>query len=142
MQNSSGILTQAKLKEVLKYDPAIGVFSWSTTTPNRKKRGTFAGYIAWDGTVTINIGGKNYSAARLAYLYMTGRMPEGRMTHINGKRNCNRWDNLREARSAINPTKQAKPAKRTKIQRKQPASTLGAGSYKVLRARFGAQYTP
>lgn len=37
-----------------------------------------------------------YQAARLAHLYMTGRLPAEQMDHINRDRADDRWANLRE----------------------------------------------
>lgn len=143
MQNSSDSLTQTQLREVLKYNPTTGAFTWRKTLSTHKKRGALAGSTFWDGTVFIYIDSTRYVAARLAYLYMTGAMPEWRVTHIDGNRRNNKWANLRLMQPAGKTAEPAKPAKRATIQRKQRPMIIGAGSlYRSLRARSAAQYTP
>src|SRR5690606_167269 len=45
---------------------------------------------------------KLHQAHRLAFLYMTGEMPEKVVDHINGDRSDNRWENLRCANQSQN----------------------------------------
>jgi len=47
------------------------------------------------GYIKIRIGKKRFRAHRLAFLFMTGKMPNN-IDHINGIKDDNRWDNLRE----------------------------------------------
>ncbi|SRR6266446_2339189 len=86
------ILTQERLKELLHYDPETGVFSWILKRPaygGNKKRG--------HEYVLINdVDGRDYRAARLAHLYMTGEWPKHKMDHINRIKDDNRWENLRD----------------------------------------------
>lgn len=65
------MITQERLKELLTYDPATGEFRWIVSRgPNRA--GNSAGCIDKAGYRIIEIDGKAYRAARLAFLYMTG----------------------------------------------------------------------
>jgi HNH endonuclease len=50
----------------------------------------------------IRIGGRPYSASRLAWLYMTGKWPNSEISYINGKPSDTRWANLREVTSSQN----------------------------------------
>ncbi len=102
-------LTQQRLKEVLHYCPDLGLFWWKVTPgENRatKARNTrFAGKLAGsnsNGYVSIRLDGKPYPAHRLAWLYMTGTMPENLIDHANMRPLDNAFDNLREATHSQN----------------------------------------
>lgn len=100
-------LTQARLKELLDYDPKTGLFFWRARAGRRspgeqagcelRKRAGDAPYWA------IRVDGKLYqNAARLAWLYMEGILPEPQIDHINRCRCDNRWTNLRLATPSQN----------------------------------------
>ena len=93
------MITQSNIKNLLNYDPCIGVFRWIVGF-RRIKPGEVAGTIC-DGYVRIKINGKSYLAHRLAFLYMTGNFPNI-TDHINGIRSDNRFENLRDVSVAIN----------------------------------------
>lgn len=88
-------ITQKRLKEVLDYDPETGVFVWLINRGSVKS-GTICS-CKQNGYIVIKIDGIRYYGQRLAWLYMTGKFPELEVDHINGKKNDNRWKNLREA---------------------------------------------
>lgn len=94
------ILTQARLKELLRYDPETGVFTWRATK-SRRKAGAVAGSIQF-GYVRISIHRKIYSAHRLAWLYVYGKWPDKEIDHINRVKNDNRLCNLRDTTREIN----------------------------------------
>jgi hypothetical protein len=95
-------LTQARLKELLHYDPLTGVFTRLVATSNRIKVGDVAGSFDAYGYRRIMVEGKSYKAHRLAWLYVRGIWPANMLDHRNGIRTDNRIDNLREATSAQN----------------------------------------
>ena len=95
--NSHG-LTQARLKEVLHYDPLTGLFTWRVTKGNITA-GTVAGCPAnSEGYWRITIDSVKYYAHRLAFLYMLGRWPFEQADHYpDPTTSNNRWANLRDA---------------------------------------------
>ncbi len=90
------MLTQNRLKEVLKYDNESGLFTW-ISVKHGAKVGDFAGHAEYSGYIRIGVDGKMYRAHQLAFLYEEGYFPENEIDHINRVRNDNRWANLREA---------------------------------------------
>ena len=83
-------LTQAKLKEILHYDPETGIFTWKT----KRMFGKVAGTITHKGYTQIKINKKCYCAGRLAILYMEGNFPKDQVDHNNRIRNDDRYSNL------------------------------------------------
>ena len=97
------MLTAARLRELLSYDPSTGKWMWivrrSGPWPGRE-----AGSPNATGHIQIKIDGIAYYAARLAVLYMTGAWPVSEVDHINRIPADNRWLNLREATRSQNAT--------------------------------------
>lgn len=89
-------ITQEELKNNFYYDKLTGIFTYKNNTAN-KKAGDVAGNINSLGYVRIGINYKSYKAHRLAFLYMTGKFPKKLVDHINGNKQDNSWENLREA---------------------------------------------
>lgn len=88
-------LTQDRLKELLDYSSADGLFVWRTNS--NSKKGKVAGTVNGQGYVAIPIDGQRYVAHRLAFLWMEGVFPPDQVDHINRVRSDNRWENLRPA---------------------------------------------
>ena len=96
-------LTQARLKELLHYNPEMGVFTWLKTVSNSVKAGFVAGGIDSDGGYRrIRIDGKRYRSSRLAWLYMEGYFPEHEMDHRNRIKHDDGWENLRHVSHQCN----------------------------------------
>jgi hypothetical protein len=93
------MLTQSRLKEILKYSPDTGEFVHLVQKKGGRgiKPGDVAGDFCSYGYRRIGIDGKRYRACRLAWLYMTGEWPEKHVDHVNGIRSDDRWENLRSA---------------------------------------------
>lgn len=93
-------LTRELLMDRLSYDPETGIFTRRVLRGGQKP-GTIAGTLHWKGYIYIRLGNKKYYAHRLAFLYMTGSIPE-QIDHVDCVRHNNRWSNLRAADSSIN----------------------------------------
>jgi len=106
------MLTQQRLKEILKYNPETGIFTWLVNAGSARK-GKVAGSVNGNGYITIAVSGVSYRAHRLAYLYMEGEFPPEQIDHINGVRDDNRYDNLRAVSAKENQRNASKRADNT-----------------------------
>ena len=96
-------ITAERLREVLEYNAATGIFRWRLSTSNRKPVGSVAGCKhKVDGRIYISIDGRLYKAHRLAWLYMHGAWPPHGIDHRDGVPDHNWIDNLRPATQAQN----------------------------------------
>lgn len=101
-------LTQERLKEVLHYDHDTGVFTWITKIGTRVKSGDNAGCNDGKGYLSIMIDYKNYRCHRLAWLYVYGVLPSGKIDHRDTIRNHNWISNLRDVTHVVNLQNQKK----------------------------------
>ena len=90
------MITAERLRSVLSYDPRTGIFIWKQRK-GRIRKGAIAGNRMPIGYVQIMVDNKNYTAHRLAWLYVYGKMPSSQVDHKNRIRDDNRIDNLRLA---------------------------------------------
>lgn len=104
------MVTQQRLKELMRYSPDTGDFSRLVSVNNKTKAGEVPG---WHEQATrrnayrrIEIDGKSYRAHQLAFLYMTGEMPQF-VDHIDGNGLNNAWANLRAVTHDENMKNQA-----------------------------------
>jgi hypothetical protein len=91
------MITQARLKELLNYDPDTGVWTWRVWRGGSAPR---VGEIACHKQQRprqIKIMGRLYQTSHLAFLYMMGQWPRRTIDHINLDYLDDRWCNLREA---------------------------------------------
>lgn len=95
------MIDQARLKEVLQYDPDTGEFIWRQRMSSRAPVGGRAGVTRQDGYVKISIDKRQYFAHRLAHLYMTGKWPQ-EIDHRDRNPSNNRWGNLRAVSRSVN----------------------------------------
>ena len=116
-------LTQARLKELLHYDPETGVFTNKTNRGKKAYAQEEAGGVSDPrGYRTICIDNNNHGAHRLAFLYMIGRFPDDQVDHIDGVTSNNRFINLRQATNCEN-------AKNRRIQVNSTSGFVGVNWY-------------
>lgn len=90
--------SQDELKKLMHYDPETGVLT-HLVSRGKGKAGEAAGKINKAGYWETRVFNRLFPVHRLAWLYMTGMLPEKPVSidHINGIRSDNRWCNLRLA---------------------------------------------
>lgn len=98
------MLTREELHKQLKYDAEQGFFTWLKVHPG-VTHGARAGTITSRGYVVIRVNRAFYGAHRLAWLYMTGVMPD-EVDHKDLNPSNNAWNNLRLATHAQNAANQ------------------------------------
>lgn len=135
MPDAYPTLTQARLREVVDYDPETGIFRWKINgkQPGHKDRiGKVAGTFDSHRYLRLIFDGGDYYAHKMAWLYIHGYVPKGIVDHRNGKPWDNRLGNLREATSLENM--------RSKGVASTKASGLPKGVYRNYRGgvRFKA----
>ena len=91
------MITQARLKELLHYDPLTGLFTWLVQYNSRTVIGSIAGGFDGQGYRRIQLNVKIYRCGRLAFFYMTGQWPNGLIDHKDRDKANDAWNNLREA---------------------------------------------
>lgn len=95
-------LTAERLRQVLKYEPSTGIFTWSERTSKCARIGAVAGSKCGNGYLRTHIFGREYLLHRLAWMYMHGEFPAQMIDHINGVRDDNRIENLRQVSHRVN----------------------------------------
>jgi HNH endonuclease len=100
------MLTQARLKELLHYDPETGVFTWIKRTSKRIYVGKIAGSLHPIGYWFIGVDNHRCYAHRLAWFWTHGEWPKGDIDHIDGNRVNNQLANLRDVTVSVNAQNQ------------------------------------
>lgn len=90
------MITKEYLKSILDYNKDTGIFIWVTNMRANKVISKIAGSIDSYGAIRIKINKKLYFAHRLAWFYIYDQWPKGQIDHINGVRDDNRIENLRD----------------------------------------------
>ena len=85
------------IRDFLSYEPKTGVFHWKMSPQGRIAVGDMAGNINRHGYRRIFFRRHSFAAHRLAWFFVTGKMPTGQLDHRNGKRDDDRFSNLRLA---------------------------------------------
>jgi hypothetical protein len=120
-------ITHDQLREVLRYDPATGVFTWRVKTCRKVVVGAVAGSISPDGRIIVRHNRIGYRASRLAWFYMTGSWPVNAIDHKDGNPQNNRFDNLRDVSTAGNIQNQRRAHERNKTSGLLGVSRLRGG---------------
>ncbi len=90
------------VRSILQYVPETGLFIWKVSRGSVKAGKATFGSPAGHGYRQIRVFGKLLYAHRLAWLIMTGEMPQMEIDHKNGNRSDNRWSNLRHVDPSTN----------------------------------------
>ena len=101
--------------ELVSYDKDTGYFIRLVKTNRNNIVGRRVGSNAERGYRRICIDGIDYREHRLAWLYMTGKWPVNEIDHINGRRDDNRFINLREASGKLNSENQRLAKRNNKL---------------------------
>jgi hypothetical protein len=97
------MISQAELKELLRYDKLSGIFYWRVFCGPRALVNKPAGSLDKHGYCIIKLRNKQYKAHRLAWLYVNGYIDdELEIDHKNRIRSDNRIDNLRLVDKTLN----------------------------------------
>lgn len=145
------MIDAATLKVLIDYDPATGVFRWKTRdrawfqrvnqwkTWNLRYAGGVAGNLNPQGYRLIAVIDRQYLAHRLAWLMVHGAWPTNQIDHINGDRDDNRIENLRDVTGAEN-------ARNRRLQADNATGRTGVTAYPfqgqlrfVARIRVGGK---
>lgn len=102
--------TQEKLKKLVHYNPYTGAFTRIAGT-NKGKAIT----STQNGYIHFFVFGKKRAAHIMAWLYMTGELPDGMIDHRNRIRSDNRFINLRIATRIENMNNNASGIKYEKL---------------------------
>jgi hypothetical protein len=134
-------LTQARLKELLHYEPESGLFKYRVERKGRAS-GSVAGRQDSSGYIQIGIDGLRIFAHHLAFLYMEGAMPLDCVDHINRLRADNSWANLRQADRSSNAQNRAHRSDNTSgvkgVSRLSSGKWQAAINYRGKRHYLGA----
>jgi hypothetical protein len=117
-----------RLRALLAYDPATGVFRWRVHRGNRIRAGAIAGTRDGRGRLRICLDRRTLHAHRLAWLWMTGHWPT-QIDHINRNPSDNSWANLREEPQAVNCRNKKMPKSNTSGS--TGVYALGNGTYRA-----------
>lgn len=104
-------LTVERLRVLLSYDPATGIFTRRIATGFRGcyKVGTTAGVHRPGHYTQIMVDGVRTYVHRLAWFYVTGEWPSADVDHRNGTKDANGFANLRSASRSQNQQNRARP---------------------------------
>lgn len=102
MLKISDPLKWEELIQVLDYDIDTGIFTWKEDRKGRAAKGTVAGSVNSIGYVNMSLGGKRYSAHRLAWFYVTKDWPDSNIDHIDRNKANNAFINLRDVSQSVN----------------------------------------
>jgi len=117
------------LKERLTYCPSTGIFRW-TEKAHRYVPNSIAGHLHRMGYRWISVFGNKIAAHRLAWLYVHGKWPNNQIDHINGNKDDNRIENLRDVTASENALNIHKP---------MPKSKTGYRGISIERGKYRAE---
>lgn len=90
-----------ELKTKWDYNPKDGFFTWKVKTNPKVVIGSEVGGTR-NGYIVLSHDGKLLEAHRVAWAFVHGEWPKYHIDHINGIRDDNRIENLRDVPQAVN----------------------------------------
>lgn len=118
------VVTQSRLKELLRYDKTTGDFYWINSMRGIKE-GAKAGHLNnSSGYIIVCVDKRSYRAHRLVWLYHYGEWPPDCLDHHNHNRSDNRLENL-------NPVAKADNQKNLSRNKKNTSGVTGVHYYKA-----------
>ena len=101
------MLTQERLRELMTYDPDTGIFTYNVRRGKNGKWSRRGGHRvgAFDvsvGYIRCSIDSQKFWLHRLAWFWMMGEWPAGKIDHEDTNGTNNKWSNLRGATQAQN----------------------------------------
>ena len=103
------------VKEYFDYCGKTGMLYAKKRQSNNAVLGKASGWQQPNGYWRMSIKGKSYQAHRLVWLYHNGKMPLNDIDHINGVKNDNRIENLRDISHKLNTQNRNRAARNNKL---------------------------
>lgn len=128
-------LTHDRLTEVLDYNPETGVFVWKVRMSKKFPVGRSAGGLR-NGSFYVRIDEQDYTGARLAWFYVTGKWPH-RLKFRDGDKTNIRVGNLVESMALPKEYDHSTPDGRIQYLRDHRAKYGEANKGHALRSKFG-----
>lgn len=102
------------LKDFMDYNPDTGIFTWKKYRCQTAIAGQQVNCKDQKGYVIFGWKRHYYRAHHVAWWWVTGKMPQGEIDHVNNVRHDNRFINLREASSTQNNHNRLRPITNTR----------------------------
>lgn len=139
MTTETKLVTQSILKQLFDYDPTTGYLTWSKNHVKQNYIGKRAGFMDnYNGYRVIHsINGKKYREHRIIWMWHNGEFPKEQLDHINGIRDDNRIENLRECTNKQNSENRTVHSNKNKTSKYIGVQHRGNGvKVKPWRARI------
>ena len=137
MSKKNSTLTAERLRELMHYDPATGIFTRLLKTRNSINVGGIVGSMNSSGYLLTSIDNERHRMHRLAWLYHYGEWPSGHVDHIDGIKTNNAIKNLRD----VDPLTNVQNQRRARVNNKSGflGVSSGGGLYRASITKNGKQ---
>ena len=126
-QRKNELISYEEANRILQYDSRTGIFIWRIDRNKIIPSGKVAGHRNKEGYITIFMHGAAYKAHRLAWLLTHGVWPNNQIDHVNGIRDDNRIENLRDV------TNQQNQHYSTKVPKHSTSGVRGVSWHKTKK---------
>lgn len=124
------MITRERLLDLLSYDADKGGFQWKHSRSGAAL-GVPAGHVEKNGYARIKLDHKRYLVHRLVWFWWTEEWPVNVIDHIDGNRNNNKIENLRDVTRSVN----------SQNMRSASARNKSCGYLGVSSSRYGWKAT-